>query len=131
MVVQSLELGSLEPYADAFLPAAAFLEKDGHVTTWEGRGQRLAADPRRRRASALPDWEIFASLALACGGDLGFETLDELHEEMGALLAPRESRRGTTAGSGAEPRAGPRGTSSSSPTRCWSTRAGCPSAPTS
>ena len=29
-------------------------------------------------------------MALACGGDLGFETLDELHEEMGALLAPRE-----------------------------------------
>ena len=33
--------GSLERYADAFLPAAPFLEKDGHVTTWEGRGQRL------------------------------------------------------------------------------------------
>ena len=32
-IVQSLELGSLEPYADAFLPAAAFLEKHGHVTT--------------------------------------------------------------------------------------------------
>jgi NADH-quinone oxidoreductase subunit G len=75
-IVQSLELGSLERFADAFLPAAAFLEKEGHVTTWEGRGQRLR------------DWEIFASLALACGGDLGFETLDELHDEMGELLAP-------------------------------------------
>ena len=41
-VVQSLELGSLEPFADAFLPAAAFLEKEGHVTDWEGRGQRIA-----------------------------------------------------------------------------------------
>jgi len=39
---------------------------------------------------SLPDWEIFASLALAAGGDLGFETLDELHEEMGRLVAPRE-----------------------------------------
>ncbi|HET9672451.1 MAG TPA: molybdopterin dinucleotide binding domain-containing protein, partial [Actinomycetota bacterium] len=37
---------------------------------------------------SLADWEIFASLALACGGDLGFEALDELHEEMGTLLAP-------------------------------------------
>ena len=64
-VVQSLELGSLEPYADAFLPAAAFLEKEGHVTTWEGRNQRIA--PIRGAAGiALPDWEIFASLALAC-----------------------------------------------------------------
>jgi anaerobic selenocysteine-containing dehydrogenase len=38
-----------------------------------------------------PDWEIFAGLAAAAGGDLGFETLDELHEEMGRLLAPREA----------------------------------------
>jgi NADH-quinone oxidoreductase subunit G len=86
-IVQSLELGSLGPFADAFLPAAAFLEKDGHVTTWEGRGQRLrrVRDPE---GLSIPDWEIFASLALACGGDLGFESLDELHEEMGELLAP-------------------------------------------
>ena len=86
-IVQSLELGSLEPYADAFLPAAAFLEKEGHVTTWEGRGQRIrrVRDPE---GLSLPDWELFATLALACGGDLGFETLDELHEEMGELLAP-------------------------------------------
>ncbi len=42
-VVQSLELGSLEPFADAFLPAAAILEKDGHLTDWEGRSQRLQA----------------------------------------------------------------------------------------
>ncbi len=87
-VVQSLELGSLEPFADAFLPAAAFLEKDGHVTTWEGRDQRIR--PIRGPAGiSLPDWEIFASLALAAGGDLGFETLDELHDEMGRLLAPQ------------------------------------------
>jgi NADH-quinone oxidoreductase subunit G len=89
-VVQSLELGSLESFADAFLPAAAFLEKEGHVTTWEGRSQRTrrVRDPL---GISLPDWEIFASLALACGGDLGFETLDELHEEMGRLLVPRQA----------------------------------------
>ncbi|MBI2238623.1 MAG: molybdopterin-dependent oxidoreductase [Actinobacteria bacterium] len=45
-VVQSLELGELEAFADAVLPAAAFLEKHGHFTTWEGRGQRLAPVPR-------------------------------------------------------------------------------------
>jgi NADH-quinone oxidoreductase subunit G len=50
-VVQSLELGSLEPFADAFLPAAGFLEKDGHVTTWEGRSQRLRPASRRRPAA--------------------------------------------------------------------------------
>jgi predicted molibdopterin-dependent oxidoreductase YjgC len=51
----------------------------------------------------LPDWEIFASLALACGGDLGFESLDELHEEMGRLLAPRAPRERPIADVGAGP----------------------------
>jgi NADH-quinone oxidoreductase subunit G len=90
-VVQSLELGDLETFADAFLPAAAFIEKDGHVTNWEGRGQRLRPI-RGALGIGLPDWEIFASLALACGGDLGFETLEELHEEMGRVLAPGAPR---------------------------------------
>jgi NADH-quinone oxidoreductase subunit G len=89
VVVQSVELGDLEPYANAFLPTAPFLEKDGHVTTWEGRGQRLRP-VRGPQGISLADWEIFASMALACGGDLGVESLDELHEEMAGLLAPRE-----------------------------------------
>ena len=95
-VVQSLELGALEPYADAFLPAAAFLEKDGHVTTWEGRGQRLrpVRDPV---GISRPDWEIFAGLAEAMGGSLGFGSLEELQEELGGLLAPRELGERSTA----------------------------------
>ncbi len=95
-VVQSLELGALEPYADAFLPAAAFLEREGHFTDWEGRGQRLR--PVRGPAGlSRPDWEIFATLALAMGGDLGFETLEQLRQEAGALLAPRRAAGGSTA----------------------------------
>ncbi|HEX6130388.1 MAG TPA: NADH-quinone oxidoreductase subunit G [Actinomycetota bacterium] len=87
-VVQSLELGSLERYADAFLPAAAFVEKDGHLTTWEGRGQRI--HPVRPVAGiSQADWEIFVGLADAIGADLGFRTLEALHDEMGRLLAPR------------------------------------------
>ncbi|HET9310296.1 MAG TPA: NADH-quinone oxidoreductase subunit G [Actinomycetota bacterium] len=100
-IVQSLELGSLEPFADAFLPASAFLEKDGHVSTWEGRGQRLRAI-RGRDGISLADWEIFASMALACGGDLGFETLDQLHDEMGRLTAAREDG-GSESGAGTPP----------------------------
>ena len=86
-IVQSLELELLEPYADAFLPAAAFVEKSGHVTSWEGRGQRIAP-VRGPRGLSRADWEIFAGLASAMGSDLGFETLDELQDEMGRLLAP-------------------------------------------
>ncbi|HEX9123689.1 MAG TPA: NADH-quinone oxidoreductase subunit G [Actinomycetota bacterium] len=88
-VVQDLRLGDLEPFADAFLPAAASFERDGHFTTWEGRGQRIR--PVRDPAGlARPDWEIFAGLAEAVGGDLGFPSLEVLREELGGLLAPRE-----------------------------------------
>jgi NADH-quinone oxidoreductase subunit G len=88
-VVQSLQLGELEPYADAVLPAAAFLEKDGHMTDWEGRGQRLRP-VRGPVGIARADWEIFAGLAEAMGASLGFGSLEELQEELGGLLAPRE-----------------------------------------
>ena len=63
VVVQSMELGDLGPYASVFLPAASFLEREGHVSDWEGRSQRRAPAARRRRASRRPDWEIFAGLA--------------------------------------------------------------------
>ena len=96
-VVQSLELSSLEPFADAFLPAASYLEKEGHLTDWEGRGQRIAP-MRGAPGISRPDWEIFAGLAAAMGSDLGFDTLDELHEEMGRLLAPRDGSEVPAAG---------------------------------
>jgi predicted molibdopterin-dependent oxidoreductase YjgC len=73
-----------------FLPAASWYERDGHVSDWEGRSQRV----RRLRTPpgiARPDWEILAGLAVAAGGDLGFETLDELHEERASLWSPREA----------------------------------------
>jgi predicted molibdopterin-dependent oxidoreductase YjgC len=90
VVVQSLELGDLAPYVSVFLPAASILERDGHVSDWEGRSQRVR--PLRTPAGiSRPDWEIFAGLAAAAGGDLGFDTLDELHDEMGRLLAARDA----------------------------------------
>jgi len=104
-VVQSLELGSLESYADAFLPAASYAEKDGHLTTWEGRGQRIYP-VRPVMGISRPDWEIFAGLAAAMGGDLGFDTLEELHDEMGRVLARTSSswaRETAMAGEGPAP----------------------------
>jgi predicted molibdopterin-dependent oxidoreductase YjgC len=87
-VVQSVELGDLEPFADAFLPAAPSIEKRGRVTDWEGRSQEIGP-VRQALGLSRPDWEIFAGLALAAGGDLGFETLEELRTEMDGLLEPR------------------------------------------
>jgi NADH-quinone oxidoreductase subunit G len=90
LVVQGLELGDLEPFTSVFLPALPPIERDGHLTTWEGRGQRLRP-VRPAVGLGRPDWEIATSLALAMGGDLGFETLEEIHAEMGRLMASREA----------------------------------------
>ena len=89
VVVQGLELGELEPFADVFLPSAAYLERDGHYTDWEGRGQRL--HPVRGPAGiSQSDWEIFAGLAAALDGDLGFGSISEVQAELGSLLGPRD-----------------------------------------
>jgi NADH-quinone oxidoreductase subunit G len=98
-VVQGLDLGELEPYADAFLPAAAWAERDGHATDWEGRSQLIR--PLRVPAGvSRPDWEIFARLAQAMGGDLGFATIAEVREEAAQLLEPRDVPARSTAWTG-------------------------------
>ena len=90
VVVQSLELGELEPYVDVALPAAAFLEQDGHFTDWEGRGQRIRA-LRGAPLLARPDWQLATELARAVGADLGWNDLDGLRAELGDLLAPTDA----------------------------------------
>jgi formate dehydrogenase major subunit len=88
-VVQDITAGEYAEFAEAVLPAAAFLERDGHFTDWEGRGQRLR--PIRAPAGlARPDWQIFQELSEVAGADMGFGSLEDLHGEMGRLLAPRE-----------------------------------------
>jgi NADH-quinone oxidoreductase subunit G len=86
-VVQDISLRGYELYADAALPAAAFLEKDGHFTDWEGRGQRLRP-VRSPPGLARPDWQIFQELSEVTDADMGFHSLDALHQEMGQLLGP-------------------------------------------
>jgi NADH-quinone oxidoreductase subunit G len=89
-VVQDIAANGYAIYADAVLPAAAFLEKEGHFTDWEGRGQRVRR-VRRSEGMARPDWEIFQELSEALGADMGFRSLEALHEEMGDLLVWREA----------------------------------------
>ena len=99
VVVQSLELGSLEPFADAFLPAAAWAERAGHATDWEGRSQEI--HPVRGPAGvSRPDWEIVAGLARAMDAPLGFGTIEELRAEAAPLLAPRTVAARSTAWTG-------------------------------
>jgi NADH-quinone oxidoreductase subunit G len=100
-VVQDISTGEYAEYAEAVLPAAAFLERDGHFTDWEGRGQRLRP-VRPPLGLSRPDWQIFQELSEVMGADMGFGSLDDLHEEMGALLAPREVSDPTRATGGVD-----------------------------
>jgi NADH-quinone oxidoreductase subunit G len=89
LVVQDIALGEYREVADVVLPAAAFLEKDGHLTDWEGRGQRISP-VRGPVGMSRPDWQIFQELSEVLGADIGFASLEALHREMGDLLAPRD-----------------------------------------
>ena len=93
-VVQDIRSGELTPFADVMLPASPFLERDGHFTSWEGRGQRLkrVRDPV---GLSRPDWEIFQGLSAAADHDMGFHSLEDLHDEMGSLLGGVEGRTGS------------------------------------
>ncbi|MGI8810525.1 MAG: NADH-quinone oxidoreductase subunit NuoG [Acidimicrobiales bacterium] len=72
--------------ADVVLPASGYGERTGTTTNMEGRvtrlGQKVTAP-----GTARPDWMIAADLASRLGGDLGFESLDDIAVEI-ERLAP-------------------------------------------
>ncbi len=84
-VVVDIASDAMAAYADVMLPAAPYLEKDGHYTNWEGRTQRVrpVRDPV---GLARSEWEIFQALSEAMGASMGFRSMDALHGEMGSLL---------------------------------------------
>jgi predicted molibdopterin-dependent oxidoreductase YjgC len=70
------------------LPACAWHEKDGHVTDWEGRSQRIRT-LRSPVGLSRPDWQIFQELSETLGSDMGFSTIEALQEEMASLTGGR------------------------------------------
>src|SRR5499427_3082002 len=62
LAVQDLFINESGAYADVFLPAASWAEKDGTFTNTDRRVQRVrkVLEPR---GQALPDWEIICDLA--------------------------------------------------------------------
>src|SRR5439155_1533021 len=97
-VVVDISADAMDIYADAMLPAAPYLEKDGHYTDWEGRTQRLRP-VRAPLGLARSEWEIFQELSEIAGADMGFRSLDDLHEEMASVLAsPAAGASGSPAG---------------------------------
>jgi NADH-quinone oxidoreductase subunit G len=83
-VVQDILAGPFAPYADALLPATGPHERDGHVTDWEGRSQRVRP-VRGPLGMARPDWQIFQELSVALGADMGFGSIVDVQEEMARL----------------------------------------------
>jgi NADH-quinone oxidoreductase subunit G len=84
-VIIDIARNDLTPYGDVILPVLPYLEKDGHYTTWEGRSQRLRP-VRASQGLGRSEWEIFQELSKILGQDMGFHSLEALHEEMGRLL---------------------------------------------
>jgi NADH-quinone oxidoreductase subunit G len=83
-VVVDLAVHDMGPYADAVLPACAAIEKDAHLTDWEGRTQRILP-VRAPLGLSRPDWQIFGELSRSMGRDIGLHTLEELQDEMARL----------------------------------------------
>jgi NADH-quinone oxidoreductase subunit G len=67
---------------DVLLPAAAFAERGGTTTNIEGRVTHLSQKVTPPGV-AWADWMIAAELAAALGGDLGFETLEDVAKAAG------------------------------------------------
>jgi formate dehydrogenase alpha subunit len=62
LVAQDLFLNESAAFADVFLPATPFAEKDGTFTNTDRRVQRVRA-AQKPRGQARPDWEIICDLA--------------------------------------------------------------------
>jgi NADH-quinone oxidoreductase subunit G len=103
-------------HADVVLAAAGWGERAGTTTNLEGRVSRLSQKVTAPGTSR-PDWMIASELAWRLGGDLGFETIDDIWAEIerlapahagltAALLARPEYRDGIVVPlRGAPPRA--------------------------
>ncbi len=88
VVVQDVQSTQLMNYADLVLPAAAFVERAGTLTDWEGRRQQTTAavDPP---GAARADYAILAESARMLGAPIGCRTIDDVRGELDALLASR------------------------------------------
>ena len=85
LVAQNLFMTETAKYADVFLPAACYAEKDGTFTNTERRVQRVrkAVEPP---GQCRADWEIICDLAGRLGHPMDFASPEEVFEEIRALM---------------------------------------------
>lgn len=86
LIVQDIFMTETAAMADVVLPGACFAEKDGTFTNTERRVQRVrqAVLPR---GNAREDWRIISALACKMGYLMGYESPEEIMEEI-SILTP-------------------------------------------
>lgn len=84
VVAHDLFLTESARRADVVLPAAAFPERAGTLTSWEGRRQELSA-ALEPAGLARPDWEILAMIARGMGAARFPASLNEIRREIAML----------------------------------------------
>jgi formate dehydrogenase alpha subunit len=85
LVVQDLFMTETATYADVFLPAACYAEKDGTFTNTERRVQRV------RKAVEAPgqcrlDWKIICDISEKMGYSMEYSCSEEIFEEIRKLI---------------------------------------------
>jgi formate dehydrogenase alpha subunit len=85
LVCQNLFMTETAKYADVFLPATCYAEKEGTFTNTERRVQRVrkAVDPP---ANVRADWEIILDLAKRLGRPMPPTSPEEVFEEMRTVI---------------------------------------------
>ena len=91
IVAQDIFINESGSFADVFLPATPFAEKDGTFSNTDRRVQRVRA-AQAPRGMARPDWQIICDLALRIESRLGRPTAkwdysnpEEVLREMGSI----------------------------------------------
>jgi formate dehydrogenase alpha subunit len=92
LVAQDLFINESGSYADVFLPATPFAEKDGTFTNTDRRVQRVRA-AQAPRGDSRPDWQIICDLAQRIESRLGrdtakwdFSSPEEVFAEMASVV---------------------------------------------
>src|SRR5262249_7006097 len=85
LVVQDLFLTETAVYADVFLPASAWPEKDGTVTN-TNRQVQMGRQALPLPGDARPDWWITQEIARRIGLDWNYKHPGEIYTEMASLM---------------------------------------------
>jgi NADH-quinone oxidoreductase subunit G len=85
VIVQDAFLSETAQGADVVIPALVAAEKDGTVTSIEGRIRRLRAAVQGL-GDARSDWAIFTALASRLGKPISYSSSEEIFDEMRGLI---------------------------------------------